>query len=118
MDYRIERVNELLIRELSYIIKTEVKDPRITEFVTITNVIISKDLQNAKVYYTVVGNKENQEIVGKVLNEASNFIRNKLKPRLTMRYTPMLRFFLDESFDNIERVSQLLKIIENEKNEN
>lgn len=115
MEHRVERVSGLLIRELSDIIKNEVKDPRISEFVTITDVKVSKDLQSAKVYYSVVGDKKKEEATGKALNDAANFIRVKLKPRLTMRYIPNLKFFLDESFDNAEKIYGILKKIEDEK---
>ncbi|HPG57356.1 MAG TPA: 30S ribosome-binding factor RbfA [Candidatus Wallbacteria bacterium] len=115
MEHRVERVSELLIRELSNIIKNEVKDPRISEFVTITDAKVSKDLQNAKIYYSVVGDKKKEETTGKALNDAANFIRVKLKSRLTMRYIPTLKFFLDETFDNAERIYGILKKIEDEK---
>ncbi|HOT74773.1 MAG TPA: 30S ribosome-binding factor RbfA [Candidatus Wallbacteria bacterium] len=115
MEHRVERVSELLIRELSNIIKNEVKDPRISEFVTITDAKVSKDLQNARIYYSVVGDKKKEETTGKALNDAANFIRVKLKTRLTMRYIPTLKFFLDETFDNAERIYSILKKIEDEK---
>lgn len=117
MDHRVERVSALLIRELSSIIKHEVKDPRISEFVTITDIKVSKDLQTARVYYSVVGDRTREQTTGKALNEAANFIRVKLKPRVTMRYIPTLKFFLDESFDNAERIYGILKKIEDEKKE-
>ncbi|HOD39479.1 MAG TPA: 30S ribosome-binding factor RbfA, partial [Candidatus Wallbacteria bacterium] len=85
------------------------------EFVTITDAKVSKDLQNAKIYYSVVGDKKKEETTGKALNDAANFIRVKLKSRLTMRYIPTLKFFLDETFDNAERIYGILKKIEDEK---
>jgi ribosome-binding factor A len=115
MEHRVERVSALLTRELSNIIKHEVKDPRISEFVTITEVKVSKDLQTARVYFSVVGDRTREQATGKALNEAANFIRVKLKPRITMRYIPTLKFFLDESFDNAERIYGILKKIEDEK---
>jgi ribosome-binding factor A len=115
MEHRVERVSVLLIRELSNIIKNEVKDPRISEFVTITDAKVSKDLQNAIIYYSVVGDRKKEEKTGIALNDAANFIRVKLKTRLTMRYIPTLKFFLDETFDNAERIYSILKKIGDEK---
>jgi len=115
MQHRVERVSGLLIRELSNIIKSEVKDPRISEFVTITDAKVSKDLQSARIYFSVVGDRNKEESTKIALNDAANFIRVKLKPRLTMRYIPTLKFFLDESFDNAERIYGILKKIEDEK---
>ncbi len=115
MEHRVERVSVLLIRELSSIIKNEVKDPRISEFVTITDAKVSKDLQSARIYYSVVGDRKKEEKTGIALNDAANFIRVKLKTRLTMRYIPTLKFFLDETFDNAERIYSILKKIDDEK---
>ncbi len=115
MEHRVERVSVLLIRELSNIIKNEVKDPRISEFVTITDAKVSKDLQSARIYYSVVGDKKKEEKTGVALNDAANFIRVKLKTRLTMRYIPTLKFFLDDTFDNAERIYSILKKIDDEK---
>ncbi len=115
MEHRVERVSVLLIRELSNIIKNEVKDPRISEFVTITDAKVSKDLQSARIYYSVVGDKKKEEKTGIALNDAANFIRVKLKTRLTMRYIPTLKFFLDDTFDNAERIYSILKKIDDEK---
>jgi len=117
MDFRVERVNKLLIREVSDIVKNHVKDPRISEFVTITDAKISNDLQHAKIYFSVMGKKNEEEKTGMALNTAASFIRTLLKDRLTMRYIPTLKFFFDESFDNAEKIYGILKKIEDEKKE-
>ena len=100
---RIKRVSVLLKTEIANIIQTRLKDPRVG-FVTITEVICSADLKLAKVYFSVLGDKENTL---KGLERARPFIQNELGSRLKLRYLPILHFYYDKSWEygaNIEKI--------------
>jgi ribosome-binding factor A len=105
---RQERVGELIREEISELIRREVRDPRLTGVISVTEVVTSPDLRHAKVYVSVMGTEEEKMQVEKGLVAASGFIRRNLGERLSLRYTPELSFHRD---DSIERGSRLLQII-------
>lgn len=115
MDYRPERARELLMREVMRIIKEEVKDHRIPEFLSFVDAKVSKDLQYVKFFISVLGGREEGELAAQALNSAAGFMRAKLKPRVKFRYIPVLSFEYDETFERADRINQVLKKIENEK---
>ncbi|MDA3130571.1 30S ribosome-binding factor RbfA [Aliibacillus thermotolerans] len=111
---RKERVGEQMKQELADIVRRELKDPRI-EFLTITDVEVTGDLQQAKVFITVLGEKKEQEETLQALNKAKGFIRSEIGKRMTIRKVPELEFHFDESIDYGYRIEKLLKEInENE----
>ena len=112
---RIERVAELIRKEVSAIIREDVSDPRIG-FVSLTRVEISPDLENAKIFVSILGDREQKDDSMEGLNSASRFIRGKLGNVLEMRTVPELRFVRD---DSLEKGSQVLGIISklNKKND-
>jgi len=112
---KIERYNDLFVKEISYILQTEIKDQNI-RFVTITDVSITNDLSYAKVYFTVL-NREYLEVTEKALKRASSFIRGKLSERVDIRHTPELEFVYDESIQYGERIEKIIDQINQEENE-
>ena len=105
---RHTRVSSQMQKELSLILQREISDPRIG-FVTINEVIVSKDLAVAKIYVTVL----NTDVAGKkastkALNELSPLIRHALAKRMRLRHISELRFYYDDSFDTGMRVAELL----------
>jgi len=105
MSIKIERINSNMIKEISYLLQTEVKNPNI-KFVTITDVKVTNDLSYAKVYFTVLNEEYKKETL-KALNQASGFIRKKLCDRIEIRHMPELEFVFDESIEygqNIEKI--------------
>jgi len=110
---RMQRVGDLLRKEISEIIRVRMKDPRLG-FVTITSVEVSQDLRHARVYVTSPGSHE--ELAGSVglLTGAARFIRSELFKRVTLRYIPELAFRADSSIEHSVRISQILKQLENE----
>lgn len=113
MSIKIDRLNNLFLEEISKILRTEIKDERIN-FVTITDVKITSDLYYAKVYVTVLNDKERDNII-KLLNKASNFIERELSHRIEIRRMPNITFVYDESIEyanNIEKIIE--RINENE----
>ncbi len=117
MEYRTERVSQLLIREVTDIIRTQVKDPRVPEFLTITDAKVSKDLQQAVIYFGVMGDQKKLEKTQQALNSASSFIRSILKTRVSMRFIPFLKFIYDETIDRADRIETILKTIEKQDQE-
>ena len=105
---RIERINQGLKREISEIIHMELRDPRL-EFVTITCVEVTRDLQHAKVYYSVLGTPEKLETVKECFERAKGYIRKLVGERIKMRYTPELNFIFDRSFEYAMRIDDELK---------
>ena len=105
LSYRIERVNELMRRELVLLLKQETKDPRLKQ-VVITDVIVSRDLTSAKVFFSV--DEDSNKIVASVLNKASGFFRSSLSKTLDLRHTPTLSFIYDTAPNTGARLDDLL----------
>lgn len=105
---RSDRVSILLKEEISQLILREVKDPELG-FVTITDVEVSKDLQVAKVYYTVLGNTQQKHDSSRALQRVAHFIKRQLGKRLRMRSIPDIIFKYDHSLDYGEKIDSLLR---------
>ena len=109
MAHRIERVNSLIRQEISDLLQRQVKDPRLGDFIAVTEVVTSPDLKFAKVFVSRIGNEKEKKEVLSVLTSASGFFRRELAKRLKLRYTPELSFQWD---DSIERGDHLLQLID------
>ena len=105
LSYRTERVNELMRRELVLLLKQETKDPRLKQ-VVITDVIVSRDLTSAKVFFSV--DEDSNKIVASLLNKASGFFRSSLSKTLNLRNTPTLNFIYDPAPNTGARIDDLL----------
>ena len=103
--YRTERVNELMRRELVLLLKQETKDPRLKQ-VVITDVIVSRDLTSAKVFFSV--DEDSIKIVEPLLDKASGFFRSSLSKSLDLRHTPTLSFIYDTTPNTGARIDDLL----------
>lgn len=112
MTRRTRQVGELLKEELTDIIRREVKDPRIG-FMSITEVDVTPDLRQARVYISVL-NEEERSGTMDALTSAAAFIRHHLKPRLRMRQIPMLEFRDDRSMAYAQHITETLRRIEQE----
>ncbi|MBN1997723.1 30S ribosome-binding factor RbfA [candidate division KSB1 bacterium] len=105
---RADRVSALIKHETSQIIIRELQDPDIG-FVTITKVKMSRDLRFAKIYYSVLGGKDQQEKATAALSRSLKFIRGELGHRLNLRYVPEIRFYYDDSIEYADHIDKLLK---------
>ena len=103
--YRTERVNELMRRELVLLLKQETKDRRLMQ-VVITDVIVSRDLTSAKVFFSV--DEDSIKIVEPLLDKASGFFRSSLSKSLDLRHTPTLSFIYDTTPNTGARIDDLL----------
>ena len=109
MSRRTERINAQLRSEISKMIATEIKDPRISGIVSIMRVDATVDLSYAKVFVSVYGTDADKRNTLKALSSAARFIQRELLRRLTIRTMPYLSFRLDES---IERGNEILALID------
>jgi len=105
LSYRAERVNELIRRELVLLLKKETRDPRL-QTVVITDVIVTRDLTSAKVFFSV--DESSQQIVASLLKNASGFFRTSLSKSLDLRHTPSLSFIYDTAPNTGAKIDDLL----------
>ena len=104
--YKISRVNEEMLREMSKIVRT-IKDPRVNSgFVTVTHCDVSGDLKFAKIYYSVLNGDSGE--VKKGLISAKGYIRREIAERLNLRNTPELTFVPDDSIEKGAKISKIL----------
>ena len=109
MTRRIERVNNLIRQEISELLQRQVKDPRLGNFVTITEVSTSPDLRCARIFVSCLGSEAEKKETLSILAGASAFFRKELAKRLRLRYIPELSFRWD---DSIERGAHLQELID------
>ena len=109
MTHRIEQVNKLIRREISELLQRQVKDPRLGNFVAVTDVSTSSDLRHAKIFVSRIANEEEKQETLSVLSAAAGFLRNELAKRLRLRRVPELSFQWD---DSIKRGDHLLQLID------
>lgn len=108
MAHRIERMNSLIRQEISELLQNQVKDPRLGNFVAVTEVDTSSDFRRAKVFVSQIGGREEKQKVLKGLASASGFFRSELSKNLKMRSVPELIFVWDNSIEQGDRILQLI----------
>ena len=104
---RSRRIAEQVQRELSEIIRLELKDPRVG-MITLTDVEVTPDNAHARIYFTVLGDASRVEEAAAGLQHATGFLRKQLAQRLDVRVVPNLHFEYDASVERGFRVSQLI----------
>ena len=104
---RPDRVADQIRSELATLIARELHDPGIG-FVTLTRVQVSADIQQARVFYTVLGDEKARKESGRALERATPFLRRQIGQRLRLKRVPELRFQYDESIAGQDRIDQLL----------
>ena len=102
------RINGEVQKELSTIIRNEIKDPRIHPMTSVMAVEVAPDLKTCKAYISVLGEKEANEATIKGLNSAEGYVRRQLAKNLNLRNTPEIRFILDESIEYGVNMSKLI----------
>ena len=108
MNRRIDRVNMLVRQEISRILATEMNDPRLSSLISITEVQTSRDLRNARVYFSVLGDEGTKRETLAAMENAGGFIHRTMKRNLKLKFAPVLSFRLDES---IEQGTDMLDLI-------
>ncbi len=104
----IQKIESEMKRLISIIITREIKDKTVT-FVTITDVRVLKDLSNATIYYTVMGQDAKKDAVSKSLRKASGFIKSEIAKRMKIRKVPNLIFEYDQALAYGNRIDDILK---------
>ncbi len=93
------RINGEVQRELSSIIQTEIKDPRIPVMTSVVKVEVAPDLKTCKAYISVMGDEDTKKGAIEGLKSAEGFIKNRIAKVINLRNTPEIRFILDESIE-------------------
>ena len=104
---RLLKAAEAIREVVSMAILTELRDPRI-EGVTVTRVEVSPDMRRAKVHVSIMGDDAHQKLCLHGLRSSAGFLQNKISDRIDTRYTPRLRFEIDEGVKKSLAISQLL----------
>jgi ribosome-binding factor A len=113
---RLDRIGDMLKRELSLLIQQEIKDPRVG-MVSVTDVKVSRDLAHAKVYVSVLQPDEKIPEAIEALNHAASYLRYQLAQRVELRAMPVLRFYYDDSLLRGNRIATLIDKVTREKPE-
>ncbi len=106
---RVQRIGEELRRVISDIIRSKIKDPRIPEIISVTNVLVTNDLSFAKIFVEIMGTKEEQEAALEGLNSAKGFIKKEISSEVKLRQMPELIFILDETLDINLKMEKLIE---------
>lgn len=104
---RSRRIAEQIQRELSEIVRVELKDPRVG-MITLTDVEVTPDGEHAKVFFTVLGEPSRIDQATEGLQHAAGYLRSQLAQRLSVRVVPHLQFKYDPSVERGARLSQLI----------
>ena len=102
------RINAEVQKELSNIIRGEIKDPRIHPMTSVMAVEVAPDLKTCKAFISVLGSEESKQSTIKGLKSAEGYIRRQLAKNLNLRNTPEIRFILDESIEYGVNMSRLI----------
>ena len=113
---RSQRVADMIQREISSLILKGLKDPRIG-FVTITGVDVTTDLRHAKIFITVIGDEESKTASLEAMKRSVPFIRRYLGRELRMKFAPELHFEYDQSLEYGNRIENILKEINSDRND-
>ena len=102
------RINEEVHRELSNIIRSEIKDPRINPMTSVVAVEVAPDLKSAKAYISVLGDEKSQKDTLAGLTSAEGYIRRELAKSVNLRNTPQIRFIMDQSIEYGVNISEMI----------
>lgn len=114
--HRANRVAEEIKREVTQMLRHEIKDPRVG-FVTVTDVEVTPDIRYAKVFISIYGDEESKKQSIKVLENAKGLVRSELGKRMRLRYTPEVSFKFDASIEYGARIMKLLEEVKDTENE-
>jgi ribosome-binding factor A len=113
-DKRINRISEEVKKVVSELLFREIKDPRISGLPSVNRVVVTKDLNTAKIYVSVLGSDEEKNNTIKGLENAKGFIRNEIGKRISLRHVPEPIFYLDNSIEEALYMTQLIEKVNKE----
>lgn len=111
---RMIRINDAIQREISQILRADMKDPRIGTITSVLKVDTTNDLKYCKVYVSILGDAEKKAEVMEGINHAAGYIRRLIAERINLRITPELKFILDDSLEYSFKIDKIIKDINNE----
>lgn len=110
MGYRIEKVAEEIKHKMNTAMSRDIMDMSVG-LLTVSRVIMSPDLKNSKIYFTLIGNKEPGDKIAEKLNFRKKHIRFLLGKQLTLKYIPDIHFYYDDTPEVADRIDKILKEI-------
>lgn len=111
---KVERLQETILRDVSNIIQKELSDQKVG-FVTVTDVRVTSDLENATIYVNFLGSDAREEAGLKALEHAKGFIRTELAKKLDIKKVPELAFKIDNSLEEGNKIEEIIKEINTEE---
>ena len=109
--YRSGRINEEIKKEISKIIRNDLKDPRINSMISVTKVDVTKDLRYAKVYVSIFGDQSSNSETFEALKSSAGFIRKEIGSRINLRYTPQIMLEMDNTIEQGMHIDEILNQI-------
>ena len=110
---RMDRINALMKREIAKILLQDLQDPRF-QFVSITQVSVSPDLENARVFFSFLGERGQMPGIQGALENAAGMVRRLVSQRMDLRHTPRIEFLYDPSLEYSANVEDVLEKIKEE----
>lgn len=107
--YKIERASAEIKRVIEEVVTNEIKNPKVCGNVAVTDIVLSSDLSNCKVYVDVL-NGDIKTVIEN-LGKAAGFVRHSIAETLDMRRTPEVKFFYDDTIEKRKRIEELLEQI-------
>lgn len=105
---RIRRIESELTKEISMMIRSDIKDPRIAPITSITEINLTDDLQSAKIYVSVLGEDEEKKETIEGLKNSIGFIKRELGNRMNLRHIPDIKFILDTQIEQAMHIESLI----------
>jgi ribosome-binding factor A len=115
MSYRIERINHLIRQEISELLQRQVKDPRLGNFIAVTDVVTSTDLKTSRIYISHFGSETEKKDTMTAITAATGFFRKELAKRLKLRHVPEISFHWDDSIEHGAHMEEVIDRITSEK---
>lgn len=108
MGYQKKRLQEDLRKKIALVIKERIRDPRVPELVSVTDIVLSADTRHATVYLSIFGEEAYRQEALAVLNKAAAFVQHEVSAGIRNKYMPQLLFKLDSAIDKTTRIDSLL----------
>lgn len=110
---RMIRINDEIKKEVSEILRADMKDPRVGVITSVVKVDTTNDLKYCKVYISILGDDEKKQEVMQVITKASGYIRSLIANRINLRVTPEFKFILDDSLEYSFKIDKIIRDINN-----
>ena len=110
---RLQKINDEIRKEAAEVLRSELKDPRVSTMTTVTSAQVSNDLKYCKIFVSILGDDAAKKEAMDGLKNAAPYLRKMLAMRINLRHTPAVSFVLDESLDYGMKMDKIFKEINN-----